>query len=373
MAWMNNERSTNTKRTPLLTVFLRSSRTFPFFLPKQKKTFFALLQHKSFIPPFQDERRCTIIDNPTTKMHQEKIHRWQHTHSFGTEIRAGGESKVLWVIIITLLTMIVEIAAGKWFGSMALLADGWHMGTHAAALGVTFFAYFYARRHSKDPRFSFGTGKVNSLGGFASSIGLGIVAIWIFFESAQRFFSPTTIRFNESILVAILGLVVNLVCAWVLWEKHDHHENEMHAHPDHNLRGAYFHVLADALTSLLAIFALTLGKYAGWNFLDPAMGIVGSLVIIKWSLNLLRNTSWVLLDAEIGTEQKVNIQKTLEADSEDRVSDLHIWRVGPKHLAAIISIVSHEPKEPTYYKKRLENHRDLVHITVEVSHCPEVL
>lgn len=304
-------------------------------------------------------------------MHEQELHRWQHDHAFGTQARTRAERRTLWVVAITLAMMVVEVAAGAIFGSMALLADGWHMGTHAAALGVAVFAYVYARRHSDDPRYSFGTGKVGALGGFASATGLAVVSLLIFAESAQRLASPVAIRFDEAIAVACVGLAVNVLCALLLREDHHHHGDEGHAHHDHNLRGAYLHVLADALTSLLAIAALSTGKLLGWTWMDPVMGLVGSLVIARWSHGLLRDTSRVLLDAELSPARHEAIRKAIESEPGSRVADLHVWRVGPRHLAAIVSVVAHAPLEPDHYKRLVAEQRDLVHVTVEVHRCPD--
>jgi len=311
-------------------------------------------------------------------MHEHQLHRWQHDHAFGTRARTRGERRTLWVVGITLVMMTIELAAGAIYGSMALLADGWHMGTHAAALGVAVFAYVYARRHSDDPRYSFGTGKVGALGGFASATGLAVVSLLIFAESAQRLASPVTIRFDEAIAVACVGLAVNVLCALLLRDDHDHHHahgDSGHAHHDHhhdhNLRGAYLHVLADALTSLLAIGALLVGKLVGWTWMDPLMGLVGSLVIARWSHGLLRDSSRVLLDAEASPAKVEAIREAIESDGDARVADLHVWRVGPRHLAAIVSIVAHLPREPEHYKRRVAGHRDLAHVTVEVHGCPD--
>lgn len=304
-------------------------------------------------------------------MHQRELHRWQHHHSFGTQVRTRGERRTLWVVGLTLTMMAVEIAAGTAFGSMALLADGWHMGTHAAALSVAVFAYVYARRHAADARYSFGTGKVGALGGFASATGLAVVALLIFGDSAQRLASPVAIRFDEAIAVACVGLAVNVICALLLREHHNEHGIAEHAHHDHNLRGAYLHVLADALTSLLAIAALSTGKFFGWIWMDPIMGLVGSVVIARWSYGLLRDTSRVLLDAELPEDRLAAVRDTIEADADARVADLHVWRVGPRHLAAIVSLVAHDPREPDHYKRLLKRQRDLVHVTVEVHRCPD--
>ena len=306
-------------------------------------------------------------------MHQRELRRWQHHHAFGTRARTQGERRTRWVVGLTLIMMVVEIAAGTAFGSMALLADGWHMGTHAAALGAAAFAYAYARRHADDPRYSFGTGKVGALGGFASATGLAVVSLLIFGESAQRLSSPVAIRFDEAIAVACVGLAVNLACALLLRESHgdaafeDHH----HHHHDHNRRGAYLHVLADALTSVLAIAALSSGRLLGWSFMDPAMGVVGSLVIARWSYGLLRDTGRVLLDAEVPEARRAEIRRAIESDADTRISDLHVWRVGPQHLAAIVAVVAHDPREPDHYKRLLAGQPDLVHVTVEVQRSPD--
>lgn len=308
-------------------------------------------------------------------MHLESLESWKHEHTFGTDVQTRGERRTVWVIGVTAAMMLVEIAAGLLFGSMALLADGFHMGTHAAALSVAVFAYVFARRHAGDPSFSFGTGKVGALGGFASAVGLAVVALFVFGESVKRLALPPTIRFNQAIAVACLGLVVNLVCALLLRED-PHHEtmpghHHGHQHHDHNLRGAYLHVLADALTSVLAIAALTAGKLLGWVWMDPVMGIVGSVVIAQWSFGLLRDTGRVLLDAEVPAERREAIRSAIESSEDNRVADLHIWRVGPRHLAAIVSLVTHAPRSPDHYKRLLAAHEDLVHVTVEVHACVE--
>ncbi len=290
-----------------------------------------------------------------------------HSHDFGTSRTTSGERRTRWVVAVTLVMMIAEIAAGLHFGSMALLADGWHMGTHAAALGVTVFAYVYARHHASDPRYTFGTGKVGALAGFASAIGLAVVALVVLAESVGRLLSPVRIRFAEAIAVAVIGLIVNLVSAILLGHDHDHDGGaETAHHHDHNLRGAYLHVLADALTSVLAIFALLTGMSFGWNWLDPLVGLVGSLVIARWSWGLLRETSAVLLDGEIPQERLQLIQQSLEACDDNRVGDLHVWRVGPRHLAAVVTVVTPNPRPPAHYRALLAQHSDLVHVTVEV-------
>ena len=320
----------------------------------------------------------------------DDVSRWRHPHTFDTDRPAEGERRTRWVVGITLAMMVAEIVAGSVFGSMALLADGWHMGTHAAALGVAVFAYVYARRHATDPRYSFGTGKVGALGGFASAVGLAVVALLVLVESASRFARPVTIRFDDAIAVAVIGLGVNLVCAWLLRgrdhgdahgedepaggpghdDEHEHEHHDGHGdHHDHNLRAAYLHVLADALTSVFAIVALVTGKTLGWTWMDPVMGVVGALVIARWSVGLLRDTSAVLLDAEVGGARREAIRGAIETGA-DRVADLHVWRVGPRHYAAIVSLVSTSPATPASYRERLGRFPDLAHVTVEVHARP---
>ena len=309
-------------------------------------------------------------------MHIHTLHRWKHSHRFNVE-DTHGERNTRRVILLTLSMMIIEVAAGYLFGSMALLADGWHMGTHAAALGITAFAYFYARRHSDNPNYSFGTGKVGVLGGFASAVVLGVVALLMGIESIKRLFSPQPIRFDEAIAVAIVGLAVNLISAFLLQQKQHHHPNESHTHDhsplkkfrDHNLRAAYLHVLADALTSLLAIVALSAGKAFGWIWMDPIMGIVGALIISRWSYGLLIDSGRVLVDRDVNPEAVEEIRSIIEADSDNRVSDIHVWRVSAHHLSAIVSIVTHYPKSPDYYKNLLAEYDEIAHVTVEVNPC----
>jgi len=301
-------------------------------------------------------------------MHKEQPERWKHEHNYLPAGLRQSERNTRWVIGLTATMMVIEIAAGSAFNSMALLADGWHMASHASALSITAFAYFYARRHASNARYSFGTWKVGVLGGFSSAVVLAVIAILIAWESFGRFLNPLVISFNEAIVVACIGLIVNLVSAWMLRDQHeDHHGGHQH---DHNLRAAYLHVLADALTSLFAIFALLTGKIFGWIWMDAAMGIVGSIIIGRWSYGLLRDTSRVLLDGDVESETVEEIRTVLEAGSDDVVADLHLWRVGPNRLAAIVSIVSHDANPPEYYKAALSEHFSLAHLTVEVNRCP---
>jgi len=307
-------------------------------------------------------------------MHAQILKHLQHDHDFAV-INEKGERRTRQVLALTFLTMSLEIAAGIMFGSMALLADGWHMATHVAAFMITLFAYRYSRIHADDHTFAFGSGKVGVLGGFASSVALGVVALMMLIESGERLLKPAVIHFDEAIMVASFGLLINVICALLLKDHHDH-DHDHHYHHDHNLKAAYAHVLADALTSILAIIALTAGKYYGWIMLDPAMGIVGALVITRWSYVLMRETSPVLVDESVALHYKKAIAERIENDADNRISDLHVWRVGPGHFAVIVSLVSHTPKAPGYYKDLLKNLHTfdgvnkLSHITVEVNQCP---
>ena len=303
-------------------------------------------------------------------MHSSTLHQWQHPHSFKVE-NPQSERRTKLVIFITVIMMTVEISTGYLFGSMALLADGWHMGTHAAALSITVFAYIYARRHADNPQYSFSTGKVGVLGGFASAVVLGVIALLMGGESLKRLFSPVSIQFNEAIGVAVVGLAVNLVCAYLLHGKHSHDHDHLNGnhHHDHNLRAAYLHVLADALTSFLAIFALLTGKHFGWVWMDPIMGLVGAVVITRWSYGLLIDTSRILLDREAAPELAAKIRSTIEADADNLVADLHVWQVSPHHLSVILTVVTHFPKAPDHYKKLLQDFLENAHVTVEVQKC----
>lgn len=301
-------------------------------------------------------------------MHVETLELWQHNHDFAV-IHEKGERRTTQVLFMTAITMVVEIIAGVAFGSMALLADGWHMGTHVAAFMITIFAYRYARKHENNPLFSFSTGKVSVLGGFASAIALLVVALVMVVESIERMLNPQDILFNEAIAVATLGLIVNAICAFLLQGHHDQSHDHQHHHRDHNLRAAYFHVLADALTSILAIVALLSGKMFGWNWLDATMGIVGALVIARWSYILLKETSPILLDGSIEENNRAVVKARVESDSDNRISDLHLWKVGPDDYAVIISLVTHFPKPTEHYKELLKDIHGLSHITIEVNQC----
>jgi len=302
---------------------------------------------------------------------------WQHQHDFSNQNQQG-ERNTLYVLILTVVTMFAEIIAGSLYGSMALLADGWHMGTHAAAFMITLFVYRYARKHKNNPKYAFGTGKVSVLGGFTSAIALGLVAFIMAIESAARLFSPEQIYFQEAILVAIIGLLVNVVSVFLLKDHHDHHHHDEHhghsheKHHDHNLRAAYFHVMADALTSILAIAALLLGKYFGLNWLDPIMGIVGALIISKWAWGLLTQTAPILLDKSIDAEYQQKIVNCIEQQADHQVADIHIWSISADHYAAEISIVSHQPFAVEYYRQLLQPFDRLAHLTIEVNECTQI-
>jgi len=315
-------------------------------------------------------------------MHSHSIDRWTHDHVFLGQKHARNERRTWFVVGLTGVMMVGEIVAGSLFGSMALLADGWHMATHAAALGIAAFAYLFARQHARNSRFTFGTGKFGDLAAFSSAIILAMIAVQIAYESVLRLMQPVPIAYGEAIAVAVLGLVVNLASAWLLRDDHDHHHGHSHGahdhddhdhshrhpHHDNNLRAAYVHVLADAATSVLAIAALVVAMYSQWVWADPAVGIIGSLVIASWAFGLIRDAGSVLLDVSADSNLEGIIRSRIETRG-DRVTDLHLWQVGPGHRAAVISVVSDHPLPPATYKRRLGGLRGLSHVTVEVEHC----
>ncbi len=345
-------------------------------------------------------------------MHTHSIEPWTHHHAFLGAQHARNERRTWMVVALTAAMMVAEIVGGTLFGSMALVADGWHMSTHAGALGIAGFAYLFARRHAHDPRFTFGTGKLGELAAFASAVILALIALLIGYESVQRILSPVAISFTEAIPIAVLGLAVNLLSVLLLHNGHDHHDHghaHDHAHHDHdhdhddhddrdhphhhhdhghdhghdhhhhphhahghdtNLRAAYLHVMADALTSVLAISALLAARYYGWVWMDPAVGIVGAVVIASWSVSLIRSSGMTLLDMVPEAGLATQIKEKLELGG-DRVTDLHLWRVGPGHTAVVGSIVTDEPRDPSAYKARLEGLPSLSHVTIEVHRCPD--
>ena len=309
-------------------------------------------------------------------MHIHSIAPWQHEHFFLGKQHEQRERRTWAVVALTLVMMVAEIVGGTIYGSIAVVADGWHMSTHAAALSIAALAYRFARKHARDPHFSFGTGKLGELAAFASAVLLALISLLIAYESLIRLYSPVTIRFEEATLVAVVGLGVNLLSAWLLFERdhpHEHHHEHgagQHHHEDTNIRAAYSHVLADALTSVLAIVALLGGRFMGWVWLDPVIGVVGAIIIARWSWGLIRDAGAVLLDTVPDERLATTIREKLEVDG-DRVADLHLWRVGPGHSALIAAIVADRPQSPIVYKERLASLGGLSHITIEVHPCPE--
>jgi len=307
-------------------------------------------------------------------MHSHSIDQWTHDHIFLGSRHVRHERRTWFVVALTTVMMIGEIAVGWLSGSMALLADGWHMATHAAALGIAGLAYLFARQQAGNSRFTFGTGKFGDLAAFSSAIILAMIAVQIAYESMNRLIHPVPIAYGEAIAVAALGLGVNLVSAWLLRDDHDHHGHDHthdhgHRHHDNNLRAAFVHVMADAATSVLAIAALVVAMVSQWVWADPAVGIVGSLVIASWAVGLMRASGAVLLDVNADRNLEGIIRSRIETKG-DRVTDLHLWQVGPGHRAAVISVISDHPLPPATYKRRLGGLRGLSHITIEVETCP---
>lgn len=294
-----------------------------------------------------------------------------HDHVFLGPAHEENAKRTLWVVALTLVMMVGEISVGYITGSMALLADGFHMATHAGALGIAAAAYGYARRHASSRRYSFGTGKVGDLGGFASALILGMVALAIGVESVMRLLQPTTVQFGTATLIAIVGLIVNIVSALLLGHGHSHGHDHDHDHHDHqhhgndnNLRSAYAHVIADALTSVLAIVALLAGRYLGWVWLDPAMGIVGAVVIARWAWTLMGVTASVLLDQ---TDEHVaeEVRELVERPGDATITDLHVWRIGPQAHAAIVSVIGQATANTESIRERLKPVHEISHLTVE--------
>lgn len=298
----------------------------------------------------------------------QEIEAMTHEHVFLGDHHDENARRTLWVVVLTALMMVGEIIAGSIFSSMALLADGFHMATHAGALTVTAAAYAFAKRNARNRRFTFGTGKVGDLAGFASALVLALIALGLGVESVARLLEPRPVAFTEATFVAVLGLFVNIASALLLSGGHHHgaghhHDHDKHHHVhDNNLRSAYLHVLADALTSVLAIAALLAGRYFGWIWLDPIMGIVGGIVIAVWSWNLLGTTAGVLLDtSDVALEKEV--RQEVEGPGDARITDLHIWRIGPSAHAAIVSVTG--PVDTATVRARLSPMHELAHITVE--------
>jgi cation diffusion facilitator family transporter len=325
----------------------------------------------------------------STGIEKAGINALEHDHVFLGADHTRNERRIWLVIALTAVMMVAEIAAGTVYSSMALVADGWHMSTHASALLISALAYLFARRQARNPRFTFGTGKLGDLAGFASAIILALIALLMAWESLLRLSNPVPIGFAQAIAVAVIGLAVNLVSAWLLaggghdhghgHHAHGHHAHHSHAHhghgdhahhaktDDNNIRSAYLHVIADALTSVLAIAALTLGSLYGWLWLDPLMGIVGGLVIANWSWSLMKSSGGVLLDViSEGETLPAEIRGAIETE-DDRITDLHVWQVGPGHHAAIVAVLTSQPRDPAFYKGRLSALEELSHVTVEVT------
>lgn len=298
---------------------------------------------------------------------------WKHAHDFGVA-NTSNVNKVKKVFWLTTIVMILEVTAGIWSGSMALLADGWHMGTHSAAFLITIFAYNYAKKHANNRDFSFGTGKVNYLGGFASAVALAIVALIMGVESVHRLLQPQNIYFNEAIAVAIIGLIVNVISVYMLHDHHHHHDHSLdhtldtkHQNHDHNLKAAYFHVLADTLTSLLAIVALLAGKYFGLIWMDALMGMVGALVIARWSYGLIKESSHVLLDKTATSSGLSDVVRIVTAVKGTKVRDIHLWRVAAMHQALILSLEVSNTAEISDYKQLIQKDMPQIsHISIEV-------
>ena len=308
-------------------------------------------------------------------MHDEQIELWQHHHLFNVDKKSVEKSTFI-VVVITFVTMIAEILFGWISHSMALLADGWHMGTHAFALGISLLAYIMARKYAKDRSFTFGTWKIEILGAYTSAIVLGLVGLIMIYSSINRILHPLNIYYNQALLVAVIGLTVNVVCAIILnsgghahhHEEHDHHTHK-HDHEDLNLKSAYLHVLADALTSVLAIAALLGAKYFNVIWLDPFMGIVGAGLILHWSAMLLKETGGILLQREIDNPLADEIKHEIESDGDSVISDLHIWKVAQNKYACIVSLVTAKNCSIEDYKKRLAKVHELAHVTIEIHEC----
>ncbi|MFT5539617.1 MAG: cation diffusion facilitator family transporter [Alphaproteobacteria bacterium] len=318
-------------------------------------------------------------------MHQtgaRSLEPWRHDHSFGLHKKRSAEHRTRQVVVITTVTMAVEIMAGLAFGSMALLADGLHMGSHALALSISAFAYLWMRRKAGHPSYVLGTGKIASLSGYTGALLLLVPAIGMAWESVNRLYAPRAIDFEWAIVVATLGLIVNVGCALILQsgggETHSHDHDHHHGaskknehHEDHNLRSAYLHVIADALTSVLAIIALGAGAYWGQVWLDPIMGIAGAGLIAIWSWGLIRDSSKVLLDRSVHPDIREGVRAAIEGAADNSLADFHVWSIGPGIYAAALAVVTHEPKAPDHYKSLIPSNLGIKHITVEIHSCED--
>jgi len=317
-------------------------------------------------------------------LHEKTVIKYTKINESGM-VSKKNEMRTLYVIILTFVTMFAEISFGYFTGSMALLADGWHMGTHVLALGISYSAYILARRHSGSGQFTFGTGKFNVLAGYTSALFLGLAAVWMIYESIVRLMSPVQIAFGEAMLVTAIGLVVNVASIFILHqsgEDHHHHGHDhghscghdhghSHGHEDHGYKAAYMHVIADAMTSVFALVALFSGRYFGWAFLDPVMGIVGGLVISKWAYGLLKSTGAILLDAGVSNDTKKEIRNLIESDGESKVANLFVWNVSSSEMAVVVSVVTGAGREADEYMERLEKIENATHVSVEVHKCDD--
>jgi cation diffusion facilitator family transporter len=295
--------------------------------------------------------------------------RWKHSHNFAYGHESESERRTFWVMMLTAVMTVIEIAAGWAFNSIALLADGWHMSTHALALGIGYFAYRYARLHTANEDFTFGTGKIHALGSYSSALILAFVALFVFADSIRAFFGAEAISYNQAIPVAFIGLIVNLVSIKLLHVDHDHGDGDGHGHEhDHNMKAAYAHVIVDAMTSFLAILSLLAGKYLHWTWMDPLVGIIGAIIIAQWAWALIRNAMSMLLDRQPSSALMKEIAAKIESDGDSQVADLHLWNIAPGRIAAIVSVVTHQQRVTDDYKYRLKD-MGLAHITVELNHC----
>lgn len=321
-------------------------------------------------------------------MHKNQLHRLRYNHNYIGDDHDSAERQMRAVLWLTCAFMVVEIACGYWFGSMALLADGWHMASHSVAFGISVFAYMYAKKFAGHEKYSFGTWKAGVLAGFASAMLLAVIGANVMVESLSRFIRPAEVNYKDALIVAVIGLFVNIVSAILLHSKkhagdhahgagcgHDHGHGHAHHHAhdpvDLNHRAAYIHVLADAMTSVFAIIALAAGLYYGIGFLDSLAGVIGAVLMLVWAYQLTIQTASILMDQNIQSQRLEEIRKIIESNNDNRIADLHVWQVGPQHYAAIISIVTHTPQQPEYYKNLLRQFSELVHISVEVNMCSE--
>ena len=319
-------------------------------------------------------------NKPASMKAHHDLSRWEQTHDFGTS-SAKAERGTRWVLWITLVTMVVEITAGWWFNSMAVLADGWHMSSHALAIGLSALAYAAARKYANDPRFTFGTWKIEVLGGYTSALFLISVAGLMVFAAVDRLIEPQTIRYGEALLVAVLGLAVNFICAAILHyagepghgHSHQHDHATSHKPDDLNLKAAYIHVITDALTSVLAIAALVGGWFYGWDWLDPLCALIGAALVALWAKNLLRETGRVLLDREMDHPVVEEIREVIsQLPGNSQITDLHVWRVGSSAYACTVSLLTHNPAlTPLHIRQALAIHEEIAHVTVEIHRCDE--